>query len=84
MDAVVRGDRLRPRQSGLIVQCFAVALELGGIWASSAADLFYPRSLVSRIYSSIGCVLPRDLMSYSGLHFDYTVSQLPHRSSARQ
>jgi len=69
------------RQSGLLVTCFDMAPEPGGIWTSSAHDVFSSRGLLSPIYPSMRCVLPKELMCFSDVHFDYTVPQFPHHSA---
>lgn len=73
----------RLRQSGLLVTCFELAPGPGGIWLSNSRDLYTGRGLVSPIYPSMRCVLPKDLMSYSDVRFDYTVPQFPHHSAVQ-
>lgn len=72
------------RQSGLLVTCFDIAPEPGGIWASNARDIFSSRGLLSPIYPSMRCLLPKELMSFSDAHFDYTVPQFPHHSAVQR
>lgn len=71
------------RQNGLLVTCFELAPEPGGIWSSSARDVFSSRGLLSPIYPTMRCVLPKDLLSFSDVRFDYTVPQFPHYSAVR-
>lgn len=71
------------RQSGLLVTCFELASDCGGIWQSNSRDLFTSRSLPSPIYPSMRCVLPKDLMSFSDVRFDYTVPQFPHHTAVQ-
>ncbi|KAG5482789.1 hypothetical protein LSCM1_06819 [Leishmania martiniquensis] len=69
------------RQSGLLVTCFDIAPRPGGIWASNARDIFSSRGCVSPIYPSMRCVLPKELMAFSDVRFDYTVAQFPHHTA---
>ncbi|CAJ1987435.1 Flavin-binding monooxygenase-like/Pyridine nucleotide-disulphide oxidoreductase/NAD(P)-binding Rossmann-like domain/L-lysine 6-monooxygenase (NADPH-requiring) [Leishmania donovani] len=71
------------RQSGLLVTCFDLAPEPGGIWASNARDIFSSRGCVSPIYPSMRCVLPKELMAFSDVRFDYAVAQFPHHTAVR-
>ncbi|KAI5691921.1 Pyridine nucleotidedisulfide oxidoreductase [Leishmania braziliensis] len=71
------------RQSGLLVTCFDVAPEPGGIWASNARDIFSSRGCVSPIYPSMRCVLPKELMAFSDVRFDYAVAQFPHHTAVQ-
>ncbi|RNF21699.1 dimethylaniline monooxygenase (N-oxide forming) [Trypanosoma conorhini] len=69
------------RRSGLLVTCFELAAEPGGVWNSDTRSPFSSRGLVSPVHPTMRCVLPKDLMSFSDLRFDYTVPQFPHHSS---
>ncbi|KAG5482636.1 hypothetical protein CUR178_06672 [Leishmania enriettii] len=71
------------RQAGLLVTCFDLAPEPGGIWASNARDIFSSRGCVSPIYPSMRCVLPKELMAFSDVRFDYTVAQFPHHTAVQ-
>ncbi|ESL09493.1 hypothetical protein TRSC58_02784 [Trypanosoma rangeli SC58] len=69
------------RRSGLLVTCFELAAGPGGIWNSDTRSSFSSRGLVSPVHPTMRCILPKDLMSFSDLRFDYTVPQFPHHSS---
>lgn len=71
------------RQSGLLVTCFDIAPGPGGIWSSNARDVFSSRGAVSPIYPSMRCVLPKELMCFSDVHFDFTVPQFPHHTAVQ-
>ncbi|KPA73270.1 putative mitochondrial hypothetical protein [Leptomonas pyrrhocoris] len=71
------------RQSGLLVTCFDIAPAPGGIWSSNARDVFSSRGAVSPIYPSMRCVLPKELMCFSDVHFDFTVPQFPHHTAVQ-
>jgi len=72
------------RQYGLMVTCFEVEPEVGGIWAKNSRDVFSTRGVLSPVYPSMRCVLPKDLMSFSDVRFDYTTPQFPHHTAVRQ
>ncbi|EAN95208.1 hypothetical protein C3747_146g93 [Trypanosoma cruzi] len=69
------------RRSGLLVTCFELAADPGGIWKSDPRSPFSSRGLVSPVHPTMRCVLPKDLISFGDLRFDYTVPQFPHHSS---
>lgn len=71
------------RQSGLLVTCFDIAPEPGGIWATNARDVFSSRGCLSPIYPSMRCVLPKELMAFSDVRFDYPVAQFPHHTAVQ-
>ncbi|CCW65464.1 unnamed protein product [Phytomonas sp. EM1] len=71
------------RQNGLLVTCFEIASAPGGIWQSNSRDSFSSRGLISPIYPTMRCVLPKDLMAFSEVRFDYTVPHFPHHSSVQ-
>lgn len=70
----------RLRQKGMMVTCFEVAPEVGGIWNGNGHDSFTTRGVLSPIYSSLRCVLPKDFMSFSDIRMDFTAPQFPHHS----
>lgn len=70
----------RLRQKGLMVTCFEIAPEVGGMWNGNGHDTFTPRGLLSPLYSSLRSILPKDLMSFSDIRMDYTAPQFPHHS----
>lgn len=71
------------RQRGLLVTCFDVAPAPGGIWSSNARDVFSSRGAVSPVYPSMRCVLPKELMCFSDVRFDFTVPQFPHHTAVQ-
>ncbi|CCW72055.1 unnamed protein product [Phytomonas sp. Hart1] len=71
------------RQHGLLVTCFDLASAPGGVWQSSSHDAFSSRGLISPIYPTMRCPLPKDLMAFSDLRFDYRVAQFPHHGAVR-
>jgi thioredoxin reductase len=71
------------RQSGLLVTCFDIAPGPGGIWSSNARDVFSSRGAVSPVYPTMRCVLPKELMCFSDVRFDYTVPQFPHHTAVQ-
>ncbi|ORC88055.1 dimethylaniline monooxygenase (N-oxide forming) [Trypanosoma theileri] len=72
------------RQCGLLVTCFELAADPGGVWNSDTRKPFSSRGLVSPIHPTMRCILPKDLFSFSDVRFDFTVPQFPHHSSVRR
>ncbi|KEG13928.1 dimethylaniline monooxygenase (N-oxide forming) [Trypanosoma grayi] len=72
------------RRSGLLVTCFELAADPGGVWNSDTRSPFSSRGLVSPVHPTMRCVLPKDLLSFSDQRFDYSVPQFPHHSSVRR
>lgn len=72
------------RRSGLLVTCFELAPDPGGVWNSDTRSSFSTRGLISPLHPTLRCVLPKDLLAFSDMRFDYTVPQFPHHSSVRR
>lgn len=71
------------RQKGHMVTVFEIASEPGGIWNANGLDAFTSRGLLSPIYSSMRCVLPKDFMAFSDARMDFTAPQFPHHTVVR-
>lgn len=74
----------RLRQKGMMVTCFEVAPEVGGMWNGNGHDAFSSRGILSPLYASLRCVLPKDLMSFSDIRMDFTAPQFPHHSFVKR
>nr|CCC47893.1 conserved hypothetical protein, fragment [Trypanosoma vivax Y486] len=72
------------RRSGMLVTCFDVAADPGGIWCSDTRSAFSTRGYTSPIHPTLRCSLPKDLLAFSDMRFDYTVPQFPHHTSMRR
>ena len=71
------------RRAGLLVTCFEVAPEAGGIWACDPNTTHTSRGILSPIHPSLRCVVPKDLMSFSDMRFDMQTPTLPHFSAVK-
>lgn len=72
------------RQSGLLVTCFEVNSEPGGMWTVDSKKVFSSYGITSPMHSSMRCILPKDTMAFSRQRFPYSVPQFPHHSSVKQ
>ncbi|CAD2221828.1 dimethylaniline monooxygenase (N-oxide forming) [Angomonas deanei] len=71
------------RQNGLLVTCFDMHGEPGGMWSYNSRDLFSGRGCISPVFPSMRCILPKDLMSFSDVRFDYTAGQFLHHTMVK-
>ena len=71
------------RRAGLLVTCFEVAPEAGGIWAADPSSTHTSRGILSPMHPSLRCVVPKDLMSFSDMRFDMQTPSLPHFSAVK-
>ena len=90
---------LNLRRAGAMVTCMELNSTVGGMWASahgptagthggnlrgSGYDALGARGLLSPIYPSMQCVLPKDSMAYSDMRFSFLVPQYPHYAAVHE
>lgn len=72
------------RQHGLLVTCFEMNDDAGGMWNGNSHDNFTECGANIPLYPSMTCVIPKDLMSFSDFRFDVTTPQFAHHTAAKR
>jgi cation diffusion facilitator CzcD-associated flavoprotein CzcO len=90
---------LNLRRAGAMVTCMELNSTVGGMWATahgptagshggslpgSGYMALGARGLLSPIYPSMQCVLPKDAMAYSDMRFSFLVPQYPHYAAVHE